>query len=179
VTNRSSAARYARALFDVSLREADPEGVERDLAAFVDLTRTHGQLGRVLANPAIPVLRKTALVAELTDRAALAPVLKKLLHMLASRDRLVLLGDLLDEYRRRLREHQGVVEAVVTTAVPLPAERLSALQGALAEKTGRIVQMSALVDPAIIGGVVARIGSLVYDGSVRRQLEKMKEILAS
>jgi F-type H+-transporting ATPase subunit delta len=106
-------------------------------------------------------------------------VLGKLLHLLAGRDRLVLLPDMLEEYRRRLMDLQGIVRAEVTSAVPLRAGAAQAIERALAARTGRTVAMTTRVDPGILGGAVARIGSVVYDGSVKRQLEKMKDSLTS
>ena len=97
--------------------------------------------------------------------------------MLADRDRLVLVPDLLAAYRERLLDHQNIVRAEVTTSVPLDAQRTSAIQRGLANLTGRTVKLATKVDPSIIGGVVARIGSTVYDASVTRQLEKMRERL--
>jgi len=137
MTNRLAAARYGRALFDVALKETDPQAVERELAAFVGMVQGHDQLGRVLVNPAVPAPRKRALVAELSARAGLSPITSKLLALLAERDRLVLLADVLEEYRRRLLDHQQVVSAAVTTAVPLAADRVSALGQAFARVTGR------------------------------------------
>lgn len=177
MTNRTAATRYARALLDVARKEADPRAIEQDLASFVALVDSSDALHRVLTNPAIPAARKTALVKELLGRAPLSPVVAKLLVLLAERDRLGLLTDLLEEYRRRLLDYLNVVRAEVVTAVPLPAGRAQALEHALAAMTGRTVTMNARVDPAIIGGVVTRIGSVVYDGSVKRQLEKMRETL--
>jgi F-type H+-transporting ATPase subunit delta len=158
MTNRSSAARYAKALLDVGRKEGDPQAVERDLAAFVSLADGHPQLARALVNPAIPVQRKTALVGELLARVPVSPILGKLLLLLAGRDRLVLLPDLLEDYRRRLMDFQNIERAI-------------------AARTGRAVAMTTRVDPGVLGGVVTRIGSVVYDGSVKRQLEKMKDAL--
>jgi F-type H+-transporting ATPase subunit delta len=177
VTNRSAASRYARALFEVALKESDPQEVERELTSFVDLVRGHDQLGRVLVNPAVPAPRKRALVAELAAQMGLSTVTAKLLGLLADRDRLVLMGDLLEDYRQRLLDHQQVVRAAVTTAVPLPADSAAALAQAFGRVTGRRVQLTMAVDPAVIGGVVARLGSVVYDGSVRHQLERIREAL--
>ena len=179
MTNRSSAARYAKALLEVSRREGDPRAVERDLEAFVSQAAGHPQLARALVNPAVPVQRKAALVDELLRRAPVQPVLGKLLGLLAGRDRLVLLPDMLEEYRRRLMELQNIVQAEVTSAVPLPDGAAQAIERAIAARTGRTVAMRTHVDPAILGGVVTRIGSVVYDGSVKRQLEKMKDTLTS
>lgn len=179
MTNRSSATRYARALLDVSRKEGDPQAAERDLSAFVSLVEDHPPLGRALENPAIPASRKTALVSELLTRLASGQVVRKLLVMLAERDRMVLLPDLLDEYRRRLMEFQNIVQAKVTSAVPLPEGTVLAIEIAIAERTGRTVSMTAGVDESLLGGVVTRVGSVVYDGSVKRQLEKMKDALTS
>ncbi len=177
MTTRTVAVRYARALLDVARKEADPRAIEDDLASFVALTRGHETLGQVLANPAVPVPRKAALVRELAARGRLSPLVVKLLVLLAERGRLALLPEVLDEYRRRLLDHMGVVRAEVVTAVPLAEERAREMERALAAMTGRTVSMNASVDPSLIGGVVTKIGSVVYDGSVKRQLEKVRETL--
>jgi F-type H+-transporting ATPase subunit delta len=179
VTNRSAAARYARALLDVSRKEGDPQAVDRELEAFVSLVRGNPALERALVNPAIPVQRKSALVHELLARLQMSPILAKLLALLAGRDRLVLLPELQDDYRRRLMDVMNVVQAEVSSAVPLPPDAAQAIERAIAERTGRTVRLTARVDPALIGGVVTRIGSVVYDGSVKRQLERMKDALTS
>jgi F-type H+-transporting ATPase subunit delta len=169
--------RYSRALFDVSLKEADPRAVEQQLAAFVDLLNGHPQLKKVLLNPVVPPERRKAAVAEIASRMALSPVLAKLLTMVAERDGLAFLPDLLERYRQRLMEHLGEVRAEVTTAIALPDDRIEAIRRGLAEVTGKAVTMVARVDPEIIGGVVARVGSTVYDGSITRQLEKIRDRL--
>jgi F-type H+-transporting ATPase subunit delta len=177
MTNRAAADRYAKALFEVARRESEPQAVERELAAFVGLVRGHDVLSRVLTNPAVPTPRKRAVVAELASRGDLQSVVRKLLDLLAERDRLQILPDLLGAFRQRLLDHLKIAQAEVTTAVPLAADRVEALGRALAAVTGRQVAVTAHVDPVIIGGVVARIGSTVYDGSVQRQLERMRETL--
>ena len=178
MTNRAAAARYARALFDVVLKEADPQRVEGELSSFHALVGSHETLGRVLTNPAVPPARKRAVVdALLTAAGPVTPALHKLLLLLAERDRLVLLPDVTQAYRDRLMQHQQVVPAELTTAVPLPEERRSAIERGLGRATGRTVVLSSRVDPSIIGGAVTRVGSTVYDGSVVRQLERLKEQL--
>jgi F-type H+-transporting ATPase subunit delta len=178
VTNRTAANRYARALLEVAVKEqVDLQSIAEQLAAFVGLFQQHPLLAQVMLNPAVPVPRKRAAMVELTSRAALAPVLTKLLVLLAGRDRLVLLPDLLAAYRERLLDHQNVVRAEVTTATALGPERAQAIQRALAQVTGRTVKLGTRVDRSIIGGVVARIGDTIYDGSLTRQLEKIKTTL--
>lgn len=177
MTNRTAAGRYSRALLDVTRKEGDVEAAERDLASFVSLVEGDRTLARVLASPSVPAPRKKALVSELLSRAPLVPTVSKILLMMAERDRLGLLPAVLDDYRERLLELRNVVRAEVTTATELAADRVNALQQALSAMTGRQVAMTTRVDPALIGGVVTRIGSVVYDGSVRRQLERLRETL--
>jgi F-type H+-transporting ATPase subunit delta len=178
MTNRAAAARYARALFDVSLQEKNPVEVSRGLENFVVLVQGHADLERVLTTPAVPPAQKVALIDALVVRLDVPPVVARLLRLLATRDRLVLLPDLSQLYRARLLDHQGVVRAEVTSAVPLPADRVEKLRAGLADATGRDVQIETRVDPSILGGVVTRVGSLVFDGSVTRQLARLQERLA-
>jgi F-type H+-transporting ATPase subunit delta len=175
---RASAARYARALLDVTIKESDPIIAERDLAGFVNVVRTHPDLQRTLANPVVSASAKRAVIQELLDRSQPAAPVGKLLLLLASRGRLELVSDILDAFRERLMEYRRVIQAEVTTAVPLSPERISDLQQRLARITGRTVAMTTKVDQAIIGGVVTRVGSTVYDGSVATQLAKVRDRLS-
>jgi F-type H+-transporting ATPase subunit delta len=176
---RSAARRYARALLDVAVKEGtDPRAIERDLGAFADLVAAHPPLQQALFNPAVPTPRKRAAVGDLVARAeGLSPIVSKLLLLLAERDRLRMLPDLVEAYRERLLEHLNIVRAEVVTSVPLSNERVLALESRLAASTGKEVTVETRVDPGIIGGVVTRIGSIVYDGSVARQLERLKDRL--
>jgi F-type H+-transporting ATPase subunit delta len=179
MTNRTAANRYARALLDVALKEnVDLGQVETELAAIVDLFAQNQTLQKVLLNPAVPAPRKQSAVAEIARQAELVEVVRKLLTLLAERDRLIILPELLAAFRDRLMEHQHVVRAEVTTTVELPAERLETIRQRLADVTGRTVNLSTRVDPSLIGGMVARVGGTVYDASITMQLRKMKAQLA-
>ena len=180
MTHRTAATRYARALIDVAVKEhADLSQIETQLADFATLVSSHADLAKALLNPAVPAPRKRAAVAELTAHAKLQPVLSKLLVLLAERDRLVLLPDLVNAYRERVQIIQNVVRAEVTTATPLAPERAQQIERSLANATGRTVHLTTRVDPAIVGGIVTRIGSTVYDGSVTNHLRRMKQRLLS
>lgn len=180
MTSRAAATRYARALFDVARKEADIQQVGRDIAGVNALLSAHEILGRTFTNPAIPAARKRAVVEQLLARSSgISPVVAKLLLLLAERDRLVLIPDIASAYETRLMDHAQVVRAEVTTAVPLGDDRIAALRHGLASATGRQVQLETRVDPSIIGGAVARLGSTVYDGSVTTQLQKVKERLTA
>lgn len=178
MTSRAAGTRYARALFDVARKEGDVQQAGQELASFAEFISRHDALEKIFSNPAIPATKKKAVVEQLLAHAgSMSPVVRKLLLLLAERDRLVLLRDITAAYQNRLMEHAKVVRAEIVTAIGLPADRVAALQQGLAQATGRQVQLESRVDPSIIGGAIARVGSTVYDGSVTRQLQKMKEAL--
>ncbi|HEY7499730.1 MAG TPA: ATP synthase F1 subunit delta [Vicinamibacterales bacterium] len=181
MTSRGAAVRYARALFDTALAEKrDLQRTYDDLRGFADLFSQNDGLARVMTNPAIPAPRKRAVVETLVRRAgAIEPAVGKLLLLLAERDRLALVPDVAHAFESRLMDHQHVVRAEVVTALPLATDRVAALRDGLKRATGREVRLESRVDPDIIGGAIARIGSTVFDGSVTRQLQRMKETLTS
>jgi F-type H+-transporting ATPase subunit delta len=180
VTAGAAASRYARALFDVVLKEggdAHVEKVQAEVKQFADLF-ANDALAHVLRNPAIPVSKKKALASALVERSGpVTPPLAKLIVILAEKDRLTLLPGIARAYVDRVMSHQKIVRGEVTTAIPLAPEKLRALEDGLAKATGRKVVLEGRVDPSIIGGVVTRLGSTVYDGSVTTQLQKMKQSL--
>jgi F-type H+-transporting ATPase subunit delta len=171
---RTSATRYAKALLEVALSESDPSQVERDLSTIVGAMNDHAELQRVLSSPRTSSIARTNIVNALAARASVQPPVGKLLALLADRGRLVLLPELLVVYRERLLAHRNIVQATVTSAAPLASDKVQALTASLGGVTGRTVQLDATVDPSIIGGVVARIGSTIYDGSIRTQLARMR-----
>ena len=177
MSTRASAARYARALFDVALSESTPEQAERELTAFADLVRGHAELRQALGSPTIPAANKRAVVDQVLDRQQPSSPVRKLLLLLAERDRLDLLPDLVSVFHERVMEHLKVVQAEVTTAAPLPLEQAAQLQQRLGSMIGRTVTLTTKVDPALIGGMVTRIGSTVYDGSVANQLAALRQRL--
>ena len=178
MTGRAAAMRYARALFDVVLSESDVQVAQDALQAFADLSRNNEALAHVFANPAIPISQKRAVTKALLDRAGSIPApVAKLILLLADRDRLALLPEVASAFRERVMDHQKIMRGTVTTALPLEPDKVRALEQGLARATGRTVVLDQRVDPSIIGGVVTRLGSTVYDGSVVTQLEKMKQAL--
>jgi F-type H+-transporting ATPase subunit delta len=178
MSTRASAARYAKALFDIAITESTPEQAEKELTAFSDLVRAHADLRLALGSPAVPAARKRAVVGELLDRQQPSSPVRKLLLLLAERDRLELLSDLVAVYHERVMAHLKIVQAEVTTATPLPPDQAARLEQRLGTTIGRTVTLTTKVDPALIGGMVTRIGSTVYDGSVATQLATLRQRLA-
>lgn len=174
---RTSATRYAKALLDVVIQESDPAQIERDLASVVDAMSRSPELRRAMVSLGIPQNVRVNVVRAVAERTTAQPPLAKLLVMLAERGRLDMLPLLLEVYRERLLAHANIVRATVTSAAPLAPEQFEDLERSLATLTGKQVQIQSHIDPSLIGGVVARIGGTVYDGSVRTQLARMKEEL--
>jgi F-type H+-transporting ATPase subunit delta len=180
MTSGAVAGRYARALFDVALREApaDLEKIQAQIDDLSGLFTQHPALAGAMGNPAVPVSKKVAVAKALIERSGgIAAPLARLIVMLAERDRLMALPAIARVYRDRLMDHQKIVRGEVTTAIALPPEKLRALEEGLERATGRRVVLDTRIDPSIIGGVVTRLGSTVYDGSVTTQLQKMKQAL--
>lgn len=181
MTLAGSARRYARALFDVVLQQqGDFDRTSRELHEFAALTTGHPALSAVISNPAVPAAKKRALVdAILASAGPVSDPVARTLGLLADRDRLTALPQLAGAFAERVMDHQQIVRAEVTTAVPIDADRAKAIADALGRATGRHVVVESKVDSTLLGGVVARVGSVIYDGSVARQLEKMKDALVS
>ncbi|HUP38818.1 MAG TPA: ATP synthase F1 subunit delta [Vicinamibacterales bacterium] len=180
MTSRTAAARYARALLDVATKEsADLDTIGRELDEFTAFLSQQAALERLLLNPAVPAPRKRAAMEEIIKVAGLSPIVSKLLILLADRDRLTLLKDVAATYRDVLAERQNVLHAEVTSAEPLTDERVKAIEERLATLTGKRVSMTTKVDKDIIGGVVARVGSTIYDASIATQLKKIRERLTT
>jgi F-type H+-transporting ATPase subunit delta len=176
----STARRYAEALFDVVRKSGSEERASRDLSDLARLFSSHAELNRLISSPAIPAGVKRNIVVAIMDAAGdVSPEVRRMVLMLAERDRLPALTDMAAAFSARLLEAQRVVRADVVTAVPLTDANRAALTGALAKATGKTVTISERVDPAIVGGLVARVGSMVYDASVTRQLERIREKLTT
>jgi F-type H+-transporting ATPase subunit delta len=180
MTSRTAAARYARALLDVALKEsADLDKIGKELDEFLSLLKEQPGLERVLVNPAVPAPRKKLAVTEIVKLSKPLVPVGKLLVLLAENDRIGLMPELAHAYRDMLMDRQNVVRAELTSAEPLTKERVDAVDKRLATLTGKRVLMVTKVDAGILGGVVARVGSTVYDASIATQLKRIRERLAT
>lgn len=175
---RTSANRYAKALFDVAVSEnTELSKVGKDLSEITELFQENTELTEAVQRPGVPDHARIAVIEQVADRMGLTPPVKKLLVMLTQSRKLELVKLLSEAYNERLRAHQNVVRAEVTSAVPLSTDRTRALEDRLSQVTGKKVELSVDVDPALLGGVVAKIGSTIYDGSVKTQLERLRQEL--
>jgi F-type H+-transporting ATPase subunit delta len=175
---RALARQYANALFDVAQKNGQVQQVQEALSGFSALVASSGDLTRIFGSPAVPSSRKQALVQGLVASAANVPdEVGRLLGLLADRDRLTLVDEVAAAYHDRVMDADQVVRAEITSAVALDEGARSNLERALSQALGRRVTMTERVDPAIVGGLVAKVGSVVFDGSVTRQIDRLRDRL--
>lgn len=173
-------SRYARALVDIVTGPAaieagrDPKAVAVRLAEFHALLAESSELRILFSTPAVPAAKKKAILAELASRLELDALTKNFLNVLIDNDRMIFLGEIAEAFDSLLDERLGVVLAEITTARTLEEAEQTQLADALHAKTGKQVRMNFSLDPNLIGGIVARIGSTIYDGSVRGQLDRIR-----
>jgi F-type H+-transporting ATPase subunit delta len=180
MTARSLARQYAAAAFAVAVRNQRVDAFGRELRDFASLVSGHTDLRQALESAAVPRQAKQELIAALLDRTApSSPELRRLLDLLADNGRLSLVTAIAAAYDARALDAAGVVTAELITALPLDDGRQALLAKALGQATGRRVDVTGRVDDSIIGGVIAKVGGTVYDGSVSRQLERMRQRLTA
>lgn len=172
------ARRYASALADVAIERREEREVQVEIDYWASLIETHAQLKEVFVNPTIPYEQKRKVLEDLIARTYVRETTSGFLRVLLKNQRLSQLRDVAERYGQVLDERSGVVAANVTTARPIPEELKGTLHDALAASTGRSVRLSFATDQAIIGGLVARIGSTIFDGSVQSQLDRLAAGLA-
>jgi F-type H+-transporting ATPase subunit delta len=177
MTGLGLARQYAHALYDVAIRQQALDRVSRELSEFASLVTGHDDLRRTLASPMVPPSNKRAIVAALADATGVSGEIRRLLDLVAERNRFELLPEIASQFVDRLNEAGRRVPAEVITAVPLDEARAARVAAALGRVLGRDVTVTTRVDPAIVGGLVARVGSVVFDGSVTRQVERLRERL--
>ena len=175
MSSQAVARRYAVALADVVLAHGEAQEVREELAAWDALMRSNGELLEVFSHPAITFEQKRSVLDELISRARPRPTTANFLKVLLQNGRLAELGEVSTQFAQELDRRSGVVTAQVTTARPLSTDAQEALRARLGQLTGSRVRLQFEVDDELIGGVVTRIGSTLYDGSVRGRLQQIKQ----
>lgn len=172
------ARRYATALADVVLKSpGDAETVKAELTTWGRMIIENGDLERAFSNPSIAHSKKERVIEELIAKAKPSKTTANFLRVLVHNDRLMVLSAIMERFDSVLQERSGVVSADVASARELDDAQRNELKANLEKLLGKPVKLDFAVDPELIGGVVTRIGSTVYDGSVKTQLANLKEEL--
>jgi F-type H+-transporting ATPase subunit delta len=178
VISRKIARRYAKALMSIGQKDGNYEAYGEQLNAFASLFQREGVLSAVLSNPTFPIPQRQAIILEVGKRLRLSSVVINLLHLLVDKNRMRYLPDITALYQELVDAAIGRARVKLVTAYELSPKKLKELTHGLRGVVGKEVIMEMETDPSLIGGVVARIGGMVYDGSVKAQLERLRIILA-
>jgi F-type H+-transporting ATPase subunit delta len=174
------AARYARALADVVLSaKLSPAEVWRQLNDFAATFAGSKDLREALLNPSLSTAKRVAILDAVNQRVGVGPQVRNFLAVLISHERLPALHEILEEYRVEMNRRLSISDADVVTARPLGDQERAKLEEQVAELAGTRVNATFRQDKSLIGGAIVRIGSTVYDGSVRGRLEVLKKRLMS
>lgn len=173
---RSSAAarRYARALFSLARDDGRVDEVRGELDTVAALLDESPTLKRTLMTPLHPAGQRKRVLAAVAERVQMSPVTLHFHAFLIDQRRLVDFPAIHDEFSRLAEESSGLTTAEVVSASPLDDRKRDRLRRALSARTGREVRLEVRVDPDLIGGAVARVGDMVFDGSLRTQIGQLR-----
>jgi len=176
---RTIAQHYADALAEVAISENSADKVRRELRDFLALLGESAQLGVLLGSPAVSRANKHAVAQALVERMGASRTLRNFLFVVIDQRRMGLLPEIQQAFEAKLDELQGVARADVTSARDLSERERKQLMTVLERLSGRRVEANYELDPRLIAGAVVRVGSTIYDGSVRTQLERLRVRLES
>ena len=171
------AKRYAKAIFEIALEEGRLEEYGQELVDLVTLFEQVPDFEKILATPIYPEDVKKKTLNVVAEKVGMSPVVRRFLEILVEKQRVTFLREIRDYYGKLMDEYENVARAQVSAAIDLDEDTIELLAESLSKIVGKKVVIEFHKDPDLIGGVVARIGELVLDGSVRTQLKNIKETL--
>lgn len=173
------AQRYAAALADVAFEHKDAGKTRKDLADFVQVFAASVDLRNLLSNPSVAADAKKSVMAEIAAKMGAHEEVRNFLFILIDQGRTAIAVEIQQAFESEMNRRLGIVEAVITSAHELSANEKSRLAQSLERVTGKKVQAAYELNPHLIGGTTVRIGSTIYDGSVREQLNRLRAQLES
>lgn len=172
--------RYARAYADVAVtNKLDPEKTVAEFQQMADVVNSSRELRNVLQNPAVSREQKLKLLDSIIKHIGASKMLRNFLAVLIDHRRIGNIGDLLEQFKRELDRRMGIADAKVSSVRELTSAEKKLLEKELAEITGKTVRATYSEDASLLGGVLVRVGSTIYDGSVHGRLQRMRQELAS
>ena len=175
----SIARRYAKALLEIGIQQQTYDALGKELDRAADTLRSSPELRLALENPVFSLEKRKLIMDELVRRLALSKTVRNFIMLLLDKGRIAALPDIARAHRALVDEHAGRVRATVTSARPLDPMLETRLKTALEKSSGKVVIFEKREDPSIMGGLVTQLGDTVYDGSVRTQLQQLREELLS
>jgi F-type H+-transporting ATPase subunit delta len=178
VISRKLARRYAKALMNIGKKDGNYEAYGEELNAFTSLVQRERELSAVLNNPTFTIPQRQAIIHDIGKHLHLSPIIINILLLLVEKNRMGYLPDITALYQELVDEAAGRARVKLVTAYDVSKKKLEELTRGLQDMVGKQVIVEVETDPSLIGGVVARIGGMVYDGSIKAQLERLRIILA-
>ncbi|MBW2313523.1 MAG: ATP synthase F1 subunit delta [Deltaproteobacteria bacterium] len=173
-SSTAAGRRYAKALFGIAKEDDSIEATGNELSALAALFDSSPELQNVLFRPLHPVAERRAALRAVAERLGSSATLQNFYAFLVDQRRLIDFPTICAEFARLAAEAEGRTDARITSARPLDDATRERLVEALSQRTGKKVHVEVNVDPSLIGGVVAQVGGLVFDGSLRTQLEQLR-----
>jgi F-type H+-transporting ATPase subunit delta len=171
------AGRYASALFDLAHEQNELDSVDQDLGKFQAMLDASDDLKRLVQSPAFAAQDQDRALKAVMDWASVGATTSNFLRVVARNRRLFAAEDMIKNFRQQLAQHRGELSAEVQSAQPLDDEQLGALKDQLKSSFGKDVRITAKVDPSLLGGLVVRVGSRMFDSSLRTKLMNLKVVL--
>lgn len=171
------AKRYAKALVSIGLETNSLEKYGEDLSNITNMVESSKEFHEVLVNPVFTKEDKKKITTQVLDEAGTDTMVRNFINVLIDRKRIDQLTGIEQAYRAQVDEIHGVTRGEVISAEPLSEDELGRVTQALSEISGKEVQVTTKVDPSLIGGIVAKVGDMVFDGTIRTQLNQLKESL--
>jgi F-type H+-transporting ATPase subunit delta len=178
LSSQTAARRYASALADVVIPRGDHQAVLSELKAWEAMIAEHSILQEAFGNPTVAYDQKRKVLEELIARTKVQPTTANFLRVLLQNQRLSELSEIYAKLAEVLDERTGIVSAQVVSARPIPDSTKASLEEKLTQLTGKKARLTFQTDESLLGGIVTRVGSTIYDGSVRNQLSRLREELA-
>jgi F-type H+-transporting ATPase subunit delta len=173
------AQRYAAALADVALAHTNADKAKADLAAFDDTFFSSGDLRNFLESPAIDESAKQKAIEQIAAKMGLGAAVQNFIRLIVKHRRTDMLHEIRQAFQQELNARLGIAEAEVTSAQGLSDQQKAELTRAIERRTGKKIEARFSEDSGLLGGAVVRVGSTVYDGSVREQLSRLREQLGA
>jgi len=175
--NQALVKRYAEGLAGALKSVEEYDAVRRELSEFSDILETNANLRDVLLRPFLPAEKKTRIVEDVLDRQSCLEKTRRFVHLLLRHRRMEILSPVLRDLPSLWNEHHGVVSFEIRSVVPVEDGQRIKLEAELRKLEGRPVSCAYVLDPGIVGGLYIKKGNMVYDVSLKGQLERLKEII--
>ena len=178
MSSGSLARRYAKALMEIGTEDGAYKRIGQDVAALANAIKTSDELSSILSNPVFPRSDREKIVLAILQRVGASHTVTNFAKLLLDRERLAAIPDISRELSAMIDDLSGQVTAEVLTAAPLTSSQQAELKTTLEKLSGKKILIEIKEDKTLLGGVVAKVGDLVYDGSLRTQLRELRRTLA-